>query len=275
LLQRFPVAKVLGLNIVSWGLVTASTAAIHNSAQLIALRALLGCLESVITPALIILTSSWYQKSESVPRFGLWYCGLGAGQIIGALISFAAQHSSPYAQLNGWRTMYAAVGAFNAVIGITIFLWLPSSPEDSSFLNKTEKDAVDRRLREDYAGVGPKVFRARSILDAVLDLQTWLLCLLTILSVIPSGVITTYSSVLIREFGFNPKIAALLNMPSGIVSILAVIFSTWVVARGMERCLAIAITSLVTLLGACLMSFSSKSNHVALLVGIYLVNTVR
>jgi len=64
-------------------------------------------------------------------------------------------------------------------------------------------------------------------------------------------------------------------MPSGIVSIVALMFNTWVVITGVERWLAIAIASIVTLIGAFLMSFSPRSNHVALLTGTYLVNTVR
>lgn len=83
LLQRFHIGKVLGGNIFLWGIITACTAAVQNRVQLIALRTLLGACEAVITPALIMLTSAWYQRDEAAPRFGFWYCGLGAGQIIG------------------------------------------------------------------------------------------------------------------------------------------------------------------------------------------------
>jgi len=105
-----------------------------------------------------------------------------------------------------------------------------------------------------------------------LDLQTWLLCLLTILNVIPSGVITTYSSILIKNFGYKPPAAALLNIPSGIVSILALMGSTWIITKGYQRWFSIIAALCVTLLGACLMSFSPKHNKAALLAGIYLVN---
>lgn len=36
---------------------------------------------------------------------------------------------------------------------------------------------------------------------------------------VSSGVVTTYSSTLIRNLGYTPKKAALMNMPSGVVSI--------------------------------------------------------
>jgi hypothetical protein len=220
-----------------------------------------------------MLTSAFYQKKEAAPRFGFWYCGLGAGQIIGGLISFAAQHSKS-TTFQGWRIMFLSIGLVNFIVATAVFFWLSSTPEDATFLKVAEKEFVAKRLEDDHAGVGIKILRVRSILETFLDLQTWLLCLLTIFNVIPSGVITTYSSILIRNFGFTPKQAALLNMPSGIVSIGALMGSTYVIAKGYQRWAAIIIALLVTMLGACLMSFSPKTNQPALLAGIYLINAV-
>jgi hypothetical protein len=291
LLQKFPVSKVLGANIFLWGIVTACTSSVKNGTQLIAMRAVLGSLESVITPALIMLTSAWYKKDESAPRFGFWYryvcfrciafaiadlldSGLGLGQILGGLISFAAQHSTN-TSFSGWRVMFVCVGALNLIVAGVIFFWLPSTPEEASFINAAEQEVIARRLLSDHAGVGVKVVRIRSVFETFLDLQTWLLCILTILNVIPSGVITTYSSILIKSFGFTSKEAALLNMPSGIVSIVALMGSTYIITKGYQRWFAIICALLVTLLGACLMCFAPKNNHAALLIGIYLVNAVR
>lgn len=92
LLQKFPAAKVLGVNILLWGVTICCTAAVQNFPGAVAVRTLLGCFEAVISPALIIITAGFYTKGQATPRYGLWYCGLGAGQIFGGLISFAAQH---------------------------------------------------------------------------------------------------------------------------------------------------------------------------------------
>lgn len=189
LLQKFNISKVLGVNIFLWGITTACTSVVKNGTQLIALRTLLGCLESVVTPALIMLTSAWYQKDEAAPRFGFWYCGLGMGQIVGGLISYGAQHSTN-TTFQGWRVMFACIGAVNVLVAITIFLWLPASPDDSKYLSHDEKEVIAQRLREDHSGVGLKVLRVRSIMETFLDAQTWLLSILTILNVLSSGVIT-------------------------------------------------------------------------------------
>lgn len=48
---------------------------------------------------------------------------------------------------------------------------------------------------------------------------------------IPSGVVTTYSATLIRNLHYTPQKAALMNMPSGAVSI----FFTLLVGYGIRQ----------------------------------------
>lgn len=219
-------------------------------------------------------TSMWYTRAESTPRYGFWYCGLGVGQIIGGLISFAAQHAPTNVSFGGWRIMFVVIGAVNILVSLLVLFVLPETPAKANFLNEAEKQRIVQRLRQDQAGVGAKVFRWRSVLEAFADLQTWLLVLLTILITIPSGVITTFSAILILGFGYGPEESALLNMPSGIVSIASTMISTYAIAKGFSRWLAIDLLLIPTLIGSCLMSFLPPENKGGCLAGIYLVNTV-
>ena len=230
-----------------------------------------------VAPALTIYTAMWYTREESTPRYGFWYCGLGAGQIIGGLISFAAQRAARSGTgLHGWRAMFVAIGIVNvAIAGLVLFV-LPSSPDTAGFLSEAERARIAQRLSEDEAGrvgVGRKQSGWRSLAGALCDAQTWLLALLTVLVCVPSGVITTFSAVLIKGFGYTSEESALLNMPSGVVSIAATMVSTWAIARRYSRWLAIDLLLVPTLVGSCLMSFLPPSNQGGCLVGIYLVNS--
>lgn len=217
----------------------------------------------------------WYTRAEATPRFGLWYSGLGMGQIIGGLISFGAQHAPPQLPFHGWRIMFVAVGVVNILASILVVCTLPESPVKATrFLTQAQRARIAERLRADAAGVGEKVFRWQSLVEAAGDVQTWLLVVLAILITIPSGVITTFSAILIKDFGYSSKQSALLNMPSGVVSIAATMLSTWAIARGYSRWVAIDILLVPTLLGSCLMSFLPGTNQAGCLAGIYLVNTV-
>lgn len=219
-------------------------------------------------------TSMWYTRAESTPRYGFWYCGLGMGQIIGGLISFAAQHAPVNMSFGGWRIMFVVIGGVNIIVSLCVLFLLPETPSKATFLDQIEKERIFQRLHDDQAGTGEKTFRWRSVLEAFGDVQTWLLVLLTILITIPSGVITTFSSILIKGFGYDNQQSALLNMPSGFVSIISTMLSTYAIAKGFSRWLAINILLVPTLVGSCLMSFLPTSNRGGCLAGIYLVNTV-
>ncbi|KAL4899374.1 hypothetical protein BDW74DRAFT_183772 [Aspergillus multicolor] len=271
LLQKYPISKVLGFNVLIWGVLLCCSAAAHNYAGILAIRTLLGMMEAVIAPSLTLYTSMWYTRAESTPRFGLWYCGLGVGQIIGGLISFGAQHA-PVGGWAGWRIMFVVIGIVNLLVALLVLFVLPETPEKASFLSPADKARIAERLQLDSAGVGKKVFRWTAVVEVFGDLQSWLLILLTILITIPSGVITTFSSILIQGFGYSSKESALLNMPSGIVSIVCTMASTYGIAKGYSRWLSINILLVPTLLGSCLMSFLPTTNQVGCLAGIYMVN---
>ena len=275
LIQRFPVNRVLGWNVVLWGVVVMCTAAVQNFVQITALRTLLGMLEAVIAPALIMITAQWYTRRQATPRTGLWYCGLGAGQFLGGLISWCAQHG-PRGGFGGWRIMFVCVGVFNLLVGLAVVFWIPSGLPDArqrGLLTAEEARGVEAALIFDQGGgVGEKkIFRAKGVCEALSDWQVWLLIVNTILIVIPSGIITTFSATIISSFGYHPKQAALLNMPSGVVSILATLASTLAIRHHFPRWLAICLLLVPTVIGAGLLCFHNRSKASAL-TGIYLIN---
>ncbi|KAK0660735.1 putative transporter [Lasiodiplodia hormozganensis] len=271
LVQRYPVSKVLSANVFLWGVILCCSAACVNFAGILACRIALGVCEAVIGPALIMITSTWYTKDQSTPRYGLWYCGLGTGQIIGGIISFGAQHAPASLSFAGWRIMFVCVGVANIIAAFLCLTLLPSTASAAPFLSAAEKALIARRLAADRAGTGAKVFSRRGAVSVFADAQTWLLALLALLTTTPSGVITTYSSILIKDFGYTPKQSALLNTPSGLISITATLLTTFSIVRGWQRTTAIALILLPALLGAGLMSFL-PGNKPGSLAGIYLVN---
>lgn len=270
LLQRFPVSKVLGCNVFMWGVTICCSAATRNFAGIVTLRVLLGVFEAVVAPALILITSQWYTKRQAAPRTGLWYCGAGVGQILGGLISWAAQHGSATAAFGSWRIMFVAIGVVNLAVAVALLLWLPDSVDNAPFLTDGQKEQIQATLAIDQAGNGRRIFQRAGLIEAVSDPALWLMVLIAILSVVPSGVIVTFSGTLIRGFGYSPKSAALLNMPSGVLTIMAVLVSTFGIVYGFSRCLSIVVLLSLTLIGAGLMSF--YDGRAGALAGIYLIN---
>lgn len=91
---------------------------------------------------------------------------------------------------------------------------------------------------------------------------------------VSSGVITTYSATLIAGFGFSGPISALLNTPSGIVSISFTLLVGFGIRRTSNRWAWNVLCTIPGIVGAAMMSFIPKSNKAGVLIGIYLVNAV-
>ncbi|UKZ67570.1 uncharacterized protein TrAtP1_008725 [Trichoderma atroviride] len=270
LIQKFPVSKVLGFNVLLWGIVVCCTAATQSFASVAAVRTLLGMFEAVITPALVMITSQWYTRKQATLRTGIWYCGLGAGQVMGGLISWAAQHGSTTSSFQGWRIMFVAVGVFNLFVAVAVILLMPNSITSAKFLTEDEKALVEEVLARDQAGSGKKVFHVSGIWDALKDLQVWLLFVNTILIVIPSGIITTFSATIINSIFLTPMKSALLNMPAGAISIFATLAGSYAIYFNLPRWLSIIALLIPTIIGAALMSFAKSKGGA--LAGVYLIN---
>jgi MFS family permease len=294
LLQVVPAAKWLGLNVILWGTAAACGAAATNYQTLLVSRVFLGIFEATIGPSLMLISSQWYTKSESAPRFSFWYLGLGLGQIIGGLVSYGFQHMGPTARLAGWRTMFLTLGLVTVLVGAMVILFLPDTPMKAKWLSEKEKVALLKHVSVNKTGVENRKFRPREILEALMDPQLYLLLLSVVLvrispPLVPgsvplahtfiqlsvsSGVVTTYSATLIRNLGYSPKKAALMNTPSGVVSIFFTLLVGFGIRRASHRWAWIIVCIIPAIIGGALMSFLPTSNRSGILAGIYLVNAV-
>lgn len=272
-LQRLPAARFLGVSVIFWGIATACTAAAKNYHTLLVARVFLGFFEAAIAPCLMLISSQWYTKSEQAPRFSVWYCGLGVGQIIGGVVSYAFQQIA-HPTFAGWRIMFIVLGLVTVVIGINAFIFLPDTPMTARFLNEHERVALLKHISINHTGIRNKHFQIDQVLEVLRDVQIWLLVVLTILTSISSGVITTYSTTVIRNFGYSPSTAALLTMPSGLVSITSTLIVGFGIRHTSHRWAWIICCCIPGIVGGALMSFAPSTNHAALLVGIYMVNAI-
>ena len=81
----------------------ASTAACNSFAQVAAMRFLLGFFEAGIYPALTLLISTFYRRSEQAARLGLFWIFNGIATIVGGLVSYGVATMGPSHGLSKWR----------------------------------------------------------------------------------------------------------------------------------------------------------------------------
>lgn len=236
LLQRFPVAKYMAINVILWGISTACGAAAKDYSTMMVTRVLLGIFEATINPSLMLIAGRWYTKPEQAPRLSLWLQGLGVGQIVGGALSYGFQFVSPEnGGLAGWRILFITLGVATVVIGIATYLFLPDNPMEAPWLDDGEKVALLKHISVNQTGVENKKFRSAEIWEALRDPQVWLIWASVVLFAGTGGIVVAYSATLIRNLGYDPKQATLLNMPSGLISITVMAVPAWAIRRGQPR----------------------------------------
>ncbi|KIM90327.1 hypothetical protein PILCRDRAFT_59629 [Piloderma croceum F 1598] len=273
IIQQVPPGKLLGINVILWGIITASTAAVKNYHGLLVCRILLGISEATIQPCLMVITGMWYTKPEAARRFCLWFCGLGLGQIVAGLISWGFQRVT-VESLEGWRIMFIALGGVTIVFGLMVMILMPDNPMSVKWLSDVEKTVAIQRIAVNQTGIQNTHFKWSHLKELVFDVQIWLLVILTGLISICATVISTYSAIVIRNFGYSSLQTALLNIPSGVVSITTALMTAYYVGRQANRWLWISMLCMSAVLGSALMTFLPEANKGGHLVGIYLVNTI-
>jgi MFS family permease len=126
IIQRVPIAKYLGFNILAWSTTLALHSVCWNFPSLVAVRTFLGIFEAVCQPTFLILSSMWYKRSEQAQIVTYWYMMNGAQQIVGGLLAYCfTLIKSPPSPLRSWQAIFLTYGCFSFLWGLFVIYWLP------------------------------------------------------------------------------------------------------------------------------------------------------
>ncbi|CAG9990883.1 unnamed protein product [Clonostachys byssicola] len=216
LLQKYPIAKLMCVAQILWGLILIGTGFANNFASLMALRVLLGALEAPIVPGNFLVLGMWYTRREQPLRTGLMYTGLSVCFTgpIGWGIGFLMDDHK-------WRSMFWITGAMTIVWAVIIGFFLPDNPVKAKFVTEREKAIVVDRLRADQTGVENKQFKKDQLIEALTDPKTWLMFFFHIVISIPNGGLTNFAPLVIKGLGYTSQRSTLLTMPTGIIQTLS------------------------------------------------------
>ncbi|KAK5111193.1 hypothetical protein LTR85_012242 [Meristemomyces frigidus] len=274
--QRFSrLSLYLGVNIMLWGVVLACHAACTSFAGLAICRTLLGIFEACVAPILVLIIAMWYKKEEQGRRVSWFYVCNSLTQIIGGAIAYGASFSN--SGFASWRIFYIAIGALTIVMGALVALLLPDSPVKAKRFSDAENVAALLRVKDNQSGTQNAHLKKEQIWETFRDTRVWLICLSTVLTSIPNGGISNFSSILLTTFGYTSQQALIMSMPSGAIGVVFVLLSGWLSDKWRDRSLVMFICLLPTILAAAMMiGFDPNGvpqNKAALLAASFLSGT--
>jgi MFS family permease len=125
-MQKLPISKWLSVNLFLWGAITMALAACGGFKSFLALRFLIGALESCSTPAYLLITATWYNVEEQPIRIGWWSTFLGVANSFGGLLAFAVGHIK--GSLESWQYQFIFIGAITCAWAIFMAFTLAERP---------------------------------------------------------------------------------------------------------------------------------------------------
>ncbi|SMN18205.1 similar to Saccharomyces cerevisiae YLR004C THI73 Putative plasma membrane permease proposed to be involved in carboxylic acid uptake and repressed by thiamine [Maudiozyma saulgeensis] len=271
LIQRYPISKILGAFIMTWGAILACHSACKSYASLMIVRTLLGMFESSSAVGCIAISGMYYTKAEQSARIGFWATQAGTGYIVGGLISFGFQHYHGK-DFTSWQIMFLVVGLFTVAFGLITFFYLPDNVTNAWFLTKDEKLQVVEHIRSNQTGLETKKFKMSQVKELFLkDKLTWPMLFITAASQICTGAIGTFSVTITATFGFDSYETALLQLPIGAITAMIIIITTQMISRWGNITLITTSMYIPAIIGAIVLISLPLSHKVGNLLSLYLL----
>jgi MFS family permease len=140
-----------------WGGVTIGMAFSPNYQALVALRFVMGILESGFAPGILMVLSSWYKKEEQSKRFAVYIsAAILSGAFGGILAGSITKGLHDVHGITGWRWLFIVEGAATMVVSVIAAFILPDFPSNTSRrkFNAEEQELAIQRLLDDRQGSG-------------------------------------------------------------------------------------------------------------------------
>jgi len=164
--------KLIFWSLILWGLLATATGLISNVNMLIVIRFMLGVVESAVMPAMLILLSRWFTKTERSrantflilgnPATILWMSIL-SGYLIDAV---------------GWRNMFILEGIPAVIWAFFWWFLVNDKPADAKWLTSEEKEALARQLQLEQQGIKPvrnyaEAFKSKVVILLCFQYALW------------------------------------------------------------------------------------------------------
>ncbi len=164
--------RLIFWSLILWGGLAAATGMVSNTGSLIAIRFLLGVVESAVMPAMVILLSQWFTKTERSRANTFLILGnpvtvLWMSVLSGYLISSF-----------GWRGMFIIQGLPGILWAFVWWKLISEKPSEAEWLTPAERQAVEDELQSEQQGIKPvknyaQAFKSRPVVLLCMQYFLW------------------------------------------------------------------------------------------------------
>ncbi|KAK4501957.1 hypothetical protein PRZ48_007767 [Zasmidium cellare] len=220
--KRFGANRVLAIALVCWSVVTLCTGFIHNYAQALAMRLLLGAAEAGLFPSQAFVISTIWDRQDCAKRICLLYMAAALSGAFGGLIAYGVETMGTRLGLAAWRWLFIIEGAVSVALCSMAWFTLPRSSEQAWFLTEEENEVMRVRRARNAAYQGnTDTFKPHHIRQAFTDLQVYLAAILQFGNTVSQFGFSTFLPTLLTGFGYTSLQANYLSIPCYVVAAIS------------------------------------------------------
>jgi sugar phosphate permease len=166
------VKKLIFWSLIWWGVLAMATGLVSNISFLFVIRFMLGIVESAVMPAMLILLSRWFTKTERSRANTFLILGNPATILWMSILSGYLIHSA------GWRWMFIWEGL--PAILWAFFWWglVNDKPGDANWLTQSEKVTLASALQKEQDSIKPvknyaAAFKSKAVILLCVQYALW------------------------------------------------------------------------------------------------------
>ncbi|KZL68877.1 major facilitator superfamily transporter [Colletotrichum tofieldiae] len=262
-----------GITMICGGIVIGMGFLTHWS-QMVALRVILGALDSGFFPSCVYLLSTWYTRYEVGKRFSVFYMIVCFASAFAGILAFGLTRLNGIANLRGWSWIFIMEGIITCMIGIVGYFLLVGFPDAQKrtwkFLSEKETSWVISRVQADRGDAELPAFSVKKFLRGGADVKVWALAVIYFNNALVNFSLSFFLPIILKDnMGFSTGQAQILTAPPYIFAAIIMYSTGWLGDRYMLRGPIIIGDMIMSIVGICLMGFH---NDVAVrYVGVFLV----
>lgn len=295
LIGRFPAQRVLTCGILGMGLLTILMTQCRTFGSALAVRFLVGIFIASVTPGLTLMTGFWFTRREIPLRQCVWFSAVGWGGILGSYVAMGVS-KLPSNMHERWQLIFYTMGGPTCLWAFVVLFFLPDNPSAARFLSPRERIIAVSRVAANESGIKNKHLDKKQAMLSFHDLKTLLISVSIFAGSFPHAVVTSFSTVIIRDIGFSTTRTTALKSVGDAVQVVT-LFAGGAVILKIRHCeliqprFTVAIDSLTRVcyiiarlltaatvnvlcaVSAALMAYLPRSNQWGRLVCFWLVNS--
>lgn len=239
LLVKFGARNWIARILVTWGVCSGLMMLVNTTSQFYCLRVLLGIAEAGFMPGVLYYLALWFPPQYRSKVTAAFMAGIPLASVIGGPISgIIMKYLDGFGGYQGWRWLFFWEAIPPVLIGIAVFIFLPSSPEKAAWLTTADVN----RLNYDNPQNANDTKLYDSVLNALSSPIVWLLGVVDGSLLLGLYTIAFWTPSLLHDDGIiSPVKIGLLSAIPQIAAVISMVFIGWSSDKYNERRLHIAI----------------------------------